>query len=200
MPSLKRLHAQDGSISHGQPNNDGGEARQKGNAFGAERVQFKRGGGVERENRQWLLVSVNLGGPHTLKGLTWLAVLWLNVLCEGVSCPLLAGTARLFCPDEHPYLTHHTYRPLPGHQASSVEDLAKDTGETLLLVGLINPTSVLVPGRAAEGERRELKWGWWPDEHQQLSGIPRLCPFLTKVLRLMSVKWLPRMSGNIRPN
>lgn len=56
------------------------------------------------------------------------------MLREVVSCPLLKGTAILFFA---PHLTHRTYRPLPGQRASSMEDLAKDTGETLLPVHFI---------------------------------------------------------------
>lgn len=41
------------------------------------------------------------------------------------------GDRHAFCPDRHPYLTHRTYRPLPGHRASNTEDLAKDAGEAV---------------------------------------------------------------------
>lgn len=53
------------------------------------------------------------------------------------------GDSCAFCPGRHPYLTHRTYRPLPGHRASSVEDLARDAAEALLLVRLRRPASVL---------------------------------------------------------
>lgn len=119
------------------------------------------------------------------------------MLCEGVSCPLLAGTASFL-----PWMaviargvqTHHTYRPLPGHRASNMEDLAKDAVETLLLVHLIKSASVLVPEWAAEvvvegeRERKELTLWWRPNEHQQLSGVLQFCPFLTKVSYLKWVK------------
>ncbi|KAK9539677.1 hypothetical protein VZT92_002179 [Zoarces viviparus] len=45
------------------------------------------------------------------------------LLCELSSA---RGDSQLFCPDEHPYLTHHTYRPLPGrrqHCASSASHI-----------------------------------------------------------------------------
>lgn len=47
MSSLKRLHAQGGSISHGQPNNDEGEEERKEKALVAE--SSGRGGESERE-------------------------------------------------------------------------------------------------------------------------------------------------------
>lgn len=55
------------------------------------------------------------------------------------------GDSHAFCPDRHPYLTHRTYRPLPGHRASSTEDLAKDAGEALIPVHLTQPDGVLLP-------------------------------------------------------
>lgn len=61
MPSLKRLHAQGGSISHGQPNNDEGEEEEKG-FWCRDVVQFMEERGVKEE----LLVSINLSDPHTL--------------------------------------------------------------------------------------------------------------------------------------
>lgn len=54
MPSLKRLDAQGGSISHGQPNNEEGEED-------IERLLVQGCGGAEE-----LLVSFNLSDPHTL--------------------------------------------------------------------------------------------------------------------------------------
>lgn len=45
MPSLKRLHAQGGSISHGQPNNEEGEE-----------------GGGRRKKEKGLLVETEEGG------------------------------------------------------------------------------------------------------------------------------------------
>lgn len=48
MPSLKRLHAQGGSISHGQPNNEEGEEEEKG-FWCRDGVQYmEEGGGDER--------------------------------------------------------------------------------------------------------------------------------------------------------
>lgn len=61
MPSLKRLHAQGGSISHGQPNNE--ELEEEETAFlvqGWDPVYGGAWGGEE------LLVSINLSVPHTL--------------------------------------------------------------------------------------------------------------------------------------
>lgn len=46
MPSLKRLHAQGGSISHGQPNNEEGEEEEEKSFWFRDGAQFmeERGG------------------------------------------------------------------------------------------------------------------------------------------------------------
>lgn len=132
MSSLKRLGAHGRSISHRQPNNeeldrDGGGGEK---AFG-ERMGFPGEHGGED-----LHVSVNLRnilGPLTK-----------HRVREG---ELLSprGDSHAFCPNRHPHLTHRTYRPLPGHRASSTQDLAKDAGEALILVHLTQPDGVLLP-------------------------------------------------------
>lgn len=62
MPSLKRLHAQGGSISHGQPNNEELEEEETAFFLCRDGAQFME----EQEGEEELLVSINLSGPHTL--------------------------------------------------------------------------------------------------------------------------------------
>lgn len=130
MPSLKRLGAQECSISHRLPNNeeldgDGGEK-----AFG-DRMGF-----LEEYGGEDLHVSVNL--RNILSPLTKHSTSGGKLLSP-------RGDSHAFCPDRHPYLTHRTYRPLPGHRASSTEDLAKDAGEAFIPVHLTQPHGVLLP-------------------------------------------------------
>lgn len=87
-----------------------------GKAFG-ERTGFLEEGG-----EQDLHVSVNL--RNVLSPLT-------KHRTSGGKLLSPRGDRHAFCPDRHPHLTHRTYRPLPGHRASSTEDLAKDAGEAV---------------------------------------------------------------------
>lgn len=128
MPSLKRLGAQGRSISHRQPNN---EELDGDGGWGVEAVG-ERTGFLEERGEEDSHVSVHL--RNILSPLT------KHSMSGGKLLP-----PRGDSPDQHPYLTQRTYRPLPGHRASSTEDLAKNAGEALILVHLTQPDGVLLP-------------------------------------------------------
>lgn len=104
--------------------------------MGGEQAFGERVGFLEEHGGEHLHVSINLRdvlSPLTKHG------------ASGGKLFSPRGDSHAFCPDRHRYLTHRTYRPLPGHRASSAEDLAKDAGEALILVHLTQPDGVLVP-------------------------------------------------------
>lgn len=130
MSSLKRLDAQGASIPTGSQPKEGMEAEGKGAVWYDWNMRFSScsQGCFSALNSSKKSLRTNSG---------------FNVLYEVMSCPLLQGTG-IFLPRRMLlYLTHHNYRLLPGHRASSEKDLAKDTGGRLLLVHLIKSTSVL---------------------------------------------------------
>ena len=164
MPSLKRLHAQGGSISHRQPNNDEGEDDKRkrllmpGRGFGSE-----RGGRCERDFYNGCLEAF-IEATLTLSE-DWRTALWLHALLEGVSCPLLAGTAnswRTPLPDS-PHLqaasrssSLHRGRPCQRRRRNVTSGSFNKSRQCVLVPEWA--AEVVVAMLWGERERKELKW------------------------------------------